>query len=261
MSRSKLFYILVFLFFVFSGARAAEPDFAKIFQGKDGCFILYDLKADKVVCQYNAARCAQRLSPCSTFKIAIAVMAFDKGILKDEGTTFKWDGVDRGNSNWNRDTSAQDWLKNSVVWVSQRITPQLGPVTITNYLARFDYGNRDISGGLTNFWLGSSLKISANEEIEFWKKLWRDQLPVSVRAMTLTKKIMPVEISPMGSRLAGKTGSHKALGWFVGHLDARDGEFLVAVNYTADIPSDGKIYPGMIAENLCQKILGKMGLY
>jgi beta-lactamase class D len=251
---------------IFSRAQAAEPDFAKIFQGKDGCFILYDLKTDKVVCQYNVARCGQELSPCSTFKIAISVMAFDKGILKSGNTTFKWDGIDRGNPNWNRDTSATDWLKNSVVWYSQRITPQLGAATITNYLARFDYGNQDISGGLTNFWLGSSLKISASEQIEFWKKLWRGQLPVSQRAMTLTKEIMPVDISPSGNRLAGKTGSHatatNSLGWFVGHLDTKDGEYLVAVNFTEDAPPPaGKIYPGMVAESLCQKILEEMRLY
>jgi beta-lactamase class D len=260
---SKL--ICFFLLLVFFRLHAAEPDFAKIFQGKDACFILYDLKTGKVVSQYNMARCAQQFAPCSTFKIPLAVMAYDQGILKDANTTFKWDGVERSNPNWNRDTSAQDWLKYSVVWFSQRITPQLGPATITNYLARFDYGNRDISGGLTNFWLGSSLKISANEEIEFWKKLWRDQLPVSMRAMTLTKKIMPLEISPSGNRLAGKTGSHttaqSALGWFVGHLDTKDGEYLVAVNYTGDPPPPGKMYPGMIAESLCQKNLAEMQLY
>src|SRR5580698_5493433 len=133
---SKL--ICLGLLLAFFQAGAAEPDFAKIFQGKDACFILYDLKTGKVVSQYNAARCEQKFSPCSTFKIAIAVMAYDQGILKDENTTFKWDGVERSNSNWNRDTSAQDWLKYSVVWFSQRITPQLGPATITNYLAQFD---------------------------------------------------------------------------------------------------------------------------
>jgi beta-lactamase class D len=262
---SKLIYVYIFLSLAYFQAQAAEPNFQNIFQDKDGCFVLYDLKSDKVVCQYNESRCQREFAPCSTFKIAIALMAFDKGILKDENTTYKWDGVDRGNPYWNRDTSATDWLKYSVVWYSQRITPQLGAPTIEDYLAKFDYGNRDISGGLTNFWLGSTLKISANEEIEFLKKLWRDELPVSPRAMALTKKIMPVEISPSGARLAGKTGSHStttnSLGWFVGHLDGKQGEYLVAVNYTEDKPPTGNIRPGMMAEKLCQKILEEMQLY
>jgi beta-lactamase class D len=262
---SKLIYVYIILSVAYFQANAVEPDFQNIFRGKDGCFMLYDLKADKVVCQYNESRCQWEFAPCSTFKIAIALMAFDKGILKDENTTYKWDGVDRGSPSWNRDTSATDWLKYSVVWYSQRITPQLGAATIENYLAEFDYGNRDISGGLTNFWLGSTLKISANEEIEFWKKLWRDELPVSQRAMALTRKIIPMEISPAGVMLAGKTGSHStktsSLGWFVGHLDCKQGEYLVAVNYGEDKPPARNTYPGMVAEKLCEKILEEMQLY
>ncbi len=261
----KLFFTFALIVLGFSRTQAAQPDFAKIFQGKDGCFVLYDLKTDKVKCQYNSARCATRFAPCSTFKITIALMAFDKGILRDENTTYKWDGVVRWNPNWNRDTSAAEWLKYSVVWYSQRITPQLGPVAITNYLAEFDYGNQDISGGLTNFWLGSSLKISANEQIEFLKKLWRNQLPVSDRAMTLTRKIVPLDVSSSGARLNGKTGSHatekSSLGWFVGHLETGDGEYLFAVNYTQDNPPAEKLPPGMISENLCKEILGELDLY
>lgn len=261
----KLVFCFTLISLFLSRVHAAEPDFAKIFQGRDGCFVLYDLKTDKVVCRYNEARCALRVSPCSTFKIAIALMAFDKGILKDEETTYKWDGIDHEIRDWNRDTSASDWLKYSVVWYSQRITPQLGPAAITNYLAGFDYGNQDISGGLTNFWLGSSLKISANEEIEFLKKLWRNQLPVSRRAMTLTRNIMPLDISPSGAQLNGKTGSRvtadKSLGWFVGHLQTKQGEYVFALNYTRNNPPNEKSYPGMIAEKLCKEVLGKLNLY
>ena len=261
----KLVCIFVFGSFISSHAAVAEPDFAKLFQGKDGCFILYDLKADKIVNHYNESRCSLRVSPCSTFKIAIALMAFDKGILQDEKTTYKWDGVDRGNLNWNRDTSAADWIKYSVVWFSQRITPHLGAATVRDYLAEFDYGNRDISGGLTNFWLGSTLKISADEEIQFLKKLWRNELPVSYRAMQLTREIMYIETTPSGLKLSGKTGSHwtskNALGWFVGHLEGSGAEYLVAVNYSGDNPPDTKSHPGIIAEDMSKKILEDLKLY
>ena len=69
------------------------------------------------------------MPPCSTFKVPLSLMAFDQGILQDENTTYRWDGVDRGIPQVNRDTSAADWIKNSVVWYSQRLTPQLGPET------------------------------------------------------------------------------------------------------------------------------------
>jgi beta-lactamase class D len=243
---------------------AAEIDFARHFQNKEGCFILYDLKADKTAYRFNETRCARREPPCSTFKVALSLMAFDQGILKDETTTFRWDGVDRGNPNWNRDTSAADWIKNSVVWYSQRLTPQLGPKTIKDYLARFDYGNQDISGGLTKFWLGSSLKISADEQLQFWERFWRGELPVSRHATDTTKKITFLETSPSGLTLSGKTGSHISendeLGWFVGHLEGTKGEYIVIVNFTGP-KSSAKEYPGLIAKGICTDILKDLNLY
>ena len=260
-------YLVLFLFavaFVPFTLPAADPDFSHNFQGKDGCFLLYDLKANKVVQRFNKKRCAQRFAPCSTFKVPLALMAFDRGILKDENATYKWDGVTHTIQSWNRDTSAADWIRNSVVWYSQRLTPQLGTVVLTNYLAIFDYGNRDISGGLTNFWLGSSLKISADEQLRFWERFWRGELPVSRHAAEMTKKITYQETSPSGMRLSGKTGSHlydkEDLGWFVGHLEGPKGEYLVVVNYSGPTSATNS-YPGLIARGICLDILGGLGLY
>jgi beta-lactamase class D len=264
--RKAIFHFLAIAMWMPFRLAAADPDFSSFFQGKDGCFLLYDLKADKLVQRYNARRCTLRVAPCSTFKIALALMAFDKGVLKDETITYKWDGVDRGNPLWNRDVSAADWIRNSVVWYSQRITPQLGSVTIKDYLARFDYGNEDISGGLTNFWLGSSLKISPDEQIQFLKKLWRGKLPASRHAIELTRKIMYLETSPSGTALSGKTGSHvwetNALGWFVGHIDGPHGEYLFVVNYSEENPPKLEAsYPGLTARNISKEILTKLELY
>ena len=81
---------------------AAEVEFSRYFQNKDGCFILYNLKAEKTVYRFNEKRCALRFPPCSTFKVALSLMALDQGILKDETTTYKWDGVQHEIPSWNR---------------------------------------------------------------------------------------------------------------------------------------------------------------
>ena len=70
--------------------------------------------------------CKKRVSPASTFKVPLALMAFDAGILKDEGSGMKWDGTKTSRQEWNRDQTAASWMKYSVVWFSQRLTPQLG---------------------------------------------------------------------------------------------------------------------------------------
>lgn len=263
MSRLIVRFLFAAIFIPFA-LPAVEVDFSRYFQGKDGCFLLYDLKANKIVERFNGKRCAQAFAPCSTFKVPLALMAFDYGILTDENTTYKWDGAHHEIQSWNRDTSAADWMKNSVVWYSQRITTHLGPETIKGYLAKFDYGNQDISGGLTTFWLGSTLTISADEQLRFWERFWTNGLPVSQRATDLTKKIIYLETSPAGMKLSGKTGSHttdkEELGWFVGHLEGPKGEYLVVVNYTGPT-SATKVYPGLVAREIGLDILRNLQLY
>jgi beta-lactamase class D len=259
-----ILFLLLITAYLHSTVTAAEVELSRYFQNKEGCFILYDMKADKPVYRFNEKRCALRVPPCSTFKVPLGLMAFDQGILTNANTTYKWDGVNRWNPNWNRDTSAADWIKYSVVWYSQRLTPQLGPEKIKDYLARFDYGNQDISSGLTNFWLGQSLKISADEQLRFWERFWTNGLPVSKRAADMTREITYLETSPSGMKLSGKTGSHISdrdeLGWFVGHLEGPKGEYLVVVNYSGPV-SPEVTYPGMVAQETCKKILEQIGLY
>ncbi|MFI5360761.1 MAG: penicillin-binding transpeptidase domain-containing protein [Elusimicrobiota bacterium] len=249
-------------------ARAAEPDFKKIFGDKDGCFILYDLKAGKTLTEYNKTACAERVFACSTFKVPLALMAFDRGLLKDENTPIKWDGFDRKNKDWNRDQTPKSWLKYSAVWVSQRLTPKIGMPKIEKYLADFHYGNQDMSGGITKAWLSSTLKISAEEQIEFFQRFWTGRLKVSPKAVDLTKKSMNAETDDSGSILTGKTGSGflgardspkgQRVGWFVGHLSHGSDEYVFALNFRGTNPSGPA---GEAAHSLTKKILGDMGLF
>lgn len=254
-------------------AEAGEPDFAKLFAGRDGCFELYDLKSAKLVVRFNPDRCAQRDSPCSTFKVPLALMAFDAGVLKDETSSLKWDGKKSSRETWNRDQTAATWMQNSVVWFSQRLTPMLGMEKVKSYLAEFDYGNQDMSGGLTTAWLSSSLEISPDEQLAFWRRFWREELPVSKHAFAMTKKITYIDTSKAGWTLHGKTGSGGAdargpngeaslwIGWFVGHVARGDREYLFVTSYTDRVPSSDDRPAGWIARGMSKKILETMGLY
>jgi len=128
-----------------SPALAGEPDFTRHFSGRDTCFELNDLKANKLVARSNPSRCAQRTSPCSTFKVPLALLAFDAGILKDETSAMKWDGTKTNRDAWNRDQAAATWIQNSVIWFSQRLTVQLGMEQVKAYLSRFDFGDAEFS--------------------------------------------------------------------------------------------------------------------
>lgn len=252
--------------------KAAEFTIQKShFERSDGCFIIYDLKNDQILSIYGEERCKQRYAACSTFKMPLAVMAFDAGILNDENTIFKWDGIKRSMESWNQDSTAASWMRNSVVWYSQRITPLLGKARLQSYLKAFSYGNQDISAGLTGAWLTisktdsdpgrGSLKISAFEQLDFLKRFWTGKLPVSPDAIDKTTRITFLETSPNGFTLHGKTGSgylddlQGDFGWFIGHIQGNAKEYLVITTFTRDRTISDARYPGMLAREITKAIL------
>ncbi len=244
------------------------------FENKEGCFLLYNLKTgsiDKVIGDEN---CKKSYPACSTFKVPLAVMAFDSVALRDEKVILKWDGRKDVRAESNKDHDARSWMKESIVWFSKRLTPRIGEKKLQQYLNKFKYGNKDLSAGITKAWLvspsdpGPALKITAYEQLEFMKKLWTDSLPASQRAMALTQEITFLEKSPRGFKLSGKTGSNffdkdqkVHLGWFIAHLEKEDKEYIIVTNFRDLIPREEKGYGGLRAKELTKEILNDVGLW
>ena len=269
--------ILLFLFiFINVASVSADPQGVQdaYFQNMDGCFLLYNMKTGVFEKVIGEARCRERFSPCSTFKVPLAVMAFDAGILKNEDQVLKWDGRRNSRDVANRDHNARTWMKDSIVWFSQRLTPELGGERLGKYLHAFHYGNEDMSAGITQAWLvapdaaGAALKISAYEQVEFMKNLWTGKLDASARAVQITKDITYLETSPGGFRLSGKTGSsfyHDnmkiRLGWFMAHVDNGVKEYIAVTNFSDLLPTDDALPGGPRAKEITKKILVEQGLY
>ncbi|OGR89828.1 MAG: hypothetical protein A3J74_03900 [Elusimicrobia bacterium RIFCSPHIGHO2_02_FULL_57_9] len=262
----KRFSLLVFaVLWIEGNLWAGELNLQQIFERKEGCFILYDLQSSTAVIKYNPGFCAQRHSPSSTFKIPIALMAFDQHMLGDENAVIKWDGIDRKVSRWNQDQTPVTWLRYSVVWVSRWITPQIGREQIKRYLSDFRYGNQDMSGGIDRAWLSSTLKISAEEQVEFLARFWRGKLGAAAQAIELTKKCLPYRKLESGSVLRGKTGSGflgdgRKIGWFAGYLKKDGQQYVFVTNFSdagrADDPKSG----GERAKAMTELILSGLGL-
>ena len=53
----------------------------------------------------------------------------------------------------------------------------------------------DATSELTRFWIGGSLSVSPEEQQAFWLKLYRNQIPVSTRAVEQVKAML---IQPTG---------------------------------------------------------------
>lgn len=181
----------------------------------------------------------ERITPCSTFKIALSLMGFDSGILQDENNPI-WlfqEGYDDFLESWKSSQTPQSWMKTSCIWFSRVLTTRLGIQKFQLYLAALDYGNQDVSGGLTKAWLASSLKISPIEQVAFIQKMLQKEHPISGYAIDMTKQLLFLEELPTGWKLFGKTGgttnkpdSKNELGWFIGWLEKGDEYFPFAYN-------------------------------
>jgi beta-lactamase class D len=203
--------------------------------------------------------CVQRLTPASTFKIALGLMGYDAGYLTDEhlpALPFR-EGYADWMPSWRATTDPTTWIKNSVVWYSQRLTEWLGEARFKRYVGAFGYGNQDLSGdpgkanGLTQAWLSSSLQISPLEELEFLHKVLTRALPVSARAYDMTSRITLVEVLPDGWEIHGKSGNGarqgadgrpdhtRQVGWFVGWA-SRDGRILAFARCLRDEAPNAK---------------------
>lgn len=201
-------------------------------------------------------------------------MGFDSGVLADESTTFRWDGTKHFIESWYKDSTAADWMKNSVVWYSQAITKKLGKKKLNDYLKSFGYGNADTTAGLDDAWLTpdkenptsqrGSLRLSAYDQIEFLKKFWRGQLKVSSRALELSKKISRVGESN-GFVLHGKTGTGyteglgASIGWFIAHVEGQGRELVAVTALTR--PTNAEGFSGPTAREMTKAILAEHGLW
>lgn len=212
------------LFFPFVHAFSAEEN-----------FLLLQNATDAVVFELGP-HIDERLPPACSFNIALSLMGYDAGILKDEKSPV-WDfqeGYDDYLESWKTPQTPLSWMTCSAVWYSKILAVQLGLENIQSYLALFEYGNQDISGGLAkpgpanSAWLNSSLKISAKEQVHFIQKMVGGTLPISANAVDMTKALLFKEELAEGWKLFGKTGmgsirdeegKNLNFRWFVGWIE------------------------------------------
>lgn len=208
------------------------------------CTLVIEASSGAVL--HEEGDCDSRVTPASTFKLPLAVIGYDAGVLQDSQhpvLSFQSGDPDWGGENWTRDTTPRDWLRYSVVWYSQRITHALGAEAFAQRVAALGYGNADVTGdpghdnGLERAWIASSLRISPREQAQFLQALVQDALPVSRAAMEKTRAI--VQTHSAGSwNVHGKTGAAyprradrsfdyaRGWGWFVGWAEQGDQQLI-----------------------------------
>ena len=198
----------------------------------------------------NEARAKQRLPPFSTFKIPNSLIALDLGVVDNLEQKLSFDPEtypveEWWPKNWYAEPlNLNDAFTYSAVPVYQEIAVKINPVRMQSFVDQFNYGNRDISSGIDTFWLNGSLKISSREQVAFIRKMYRKELSVEKRSLSLLKEIMLVEETDQykfyAKTGAGRTDNGRMLGWYVGFVENKSGTYYFALNLDGATFSDVK---------------------
>jgi beta-lactamase class D len=241
MKLAKLTFSLLLI--VSYGVVAAHAqDLSAFFKGINGAFVVYDMKNDRYV-RYNERRCRQRFSPKSTFKIPNSLIGLETSVIRDAEFVIQWNREKyppQANWNqepfvhWGKDHTLRSAIKYSVLWYYRELALRVGSQPMQKYVAALNYGNKDASGRVDNFWLNDVLKISADEQVEFLKAFYNGRLPVSTRTTEIVKDILVLEKAP-SYKLSGKTGGgpideRTYIGWFVGYLESDGNVYFFTIN-------------------------------
>ena len=161
-------------------------DLSSCFQGYEGSFVLYNMAQDTWNI-YDMDRAALRVSPDSTYKIYDALIGLEAGVITPEASTMEWNRELYPFQEWNADQTLQSAMSASVNWYFQEIDKQLGTSAIDRYIREIRYGNENTKGGLSSYWMESSLKISPIEQVELLRKLYENNLGFGIQNVNAVK--------------------------------------------------------------------------
>ncbi|VBB44415.1 Beta-lactamase [uncultured Desulfatiglans sp.] len=202
------------------------------FLGREGSFVLVDC-ASGDDWTFRARNAAERLPPCSTFKIWNTLIGLETGILSSPDQAFYlWDGVERSFPAWNRDLTLKEAFQASCVPAFQDLARRIGSERMQSWIDKVGYGDRDISAGIDVFWLPAkgrkTVLISPAEQANLIRELVTGRLPFSQGSLSVMRELMFTTRTERGT-LYGKTGSGTdgrgifVLGWFVGYVVTESG--------------------------------------
>jgi len=245
--------------FHFQGDNVIYTDLSYFFGGLDGSFVLYDLGTGMHTI-HNRDMSVTRVSPNSTYKILSGLIALETGALDARDTRREWDGTVHPFDAWNQNQCLVSAMGYSVSWYFQALDTQVGMEKLHFYLTQLSYGNQNLSGGIGDFWVESSLGISPLEQVFFLVNLYRNNtlfdaghVDTMIDALRLSERD--------GAVLSGKTGTgvingSVVNGWFVGYVLTGGDTYVFATYIVGDEDAGGSI-----AARITLSILESMGIY
>ncbi len=240
----KLFFLTSTLFLLIScSGKESNEDFQKVLVPEfqiildsalvDGAILIYDLEQN-IYYSNDFERAKKGNLPASTFKIPNSIIALETGVVENDSTLFRWDGEERAMSIWEQDLVFRDAFHFSCVPCYQEIAREIGVEQMRSHLDKFDYGNITVdSSSIDIFWLVGESKINQLEQVDFLKKFYTSELPISGRTNMLMRELMVIEETEEYT-ISGKTGwsirNGNNNGWFVGYIELPEQTYFFATN-------------------------------
>ncbi|MCT7990116.1 class D beta-lactamase [Laspinema olomoucense] len=227
---------------------AENFNFGQHFQelGVEGSIIIGELNSDRLW-QHNPKRNQTPFPTASTFKILNSLIALETGVIPHELAVLTWDGIPRTIPTWNRDLNLKEAFKLSAVWFYQVLARRIGYERMQQWITQVGYGNQNIGTPeeIDQFWLQGNLQITPQEQVQFLRRLYNNDLPFSEQTLTLVKEIMIYEQTP-DYTIRAKTGwfgfgneSLQNIGWFVGYVETKNNAYFFATNIDVNKAEDG----------------------
>lgn len=236
-----------------------NEDLSEYFKDYNGSFVLYEENTGYYII-YNENGVTKRVSPDSTYKIYSALFALESNNISSNSSMITWDKIKYPYDSWNQDQTLNTAMKNSVNWYFQALDRKTGLQTLKSYFNKIEYGNQDLSGGLSNYWIESTLKISPMEQVKLLTNFYYNKFQFESKNVSAVKDAMLLS-SSNGANLYGKTGTgsvdgKNVNGWFVGFVEAKDSTYFFATNIQNNDNSNGSN-----AANITLSILKDKNIY
>jgi len=211
-----------------------SADLANYFPGidpDDATFVVYNPSSGQII-RHNTVRAQQRFIPASTYKIANSLIALETEVAAGAEHVIPWDNALKPaegfwSPEWSGNHTLRSAMRLSVYWYYQALAREIGAKRMQEYLDKFNYGNRNLGGGIDRFWLYGELRISPDEQVRFLERMYNNKLGISEKSTRIVKEILVLEENA-NYRLSGKTGTAdvtptRELAWLVGFVE-RDGD-------------------------------------
>jgi len=244
--------------------RIVISEFNTIIESTDvkGSILIYDFENNKYYS--NDFQWAEKGNlPASTFKIPNSIIALETGIVEDDSTLFKWYGEKRYLKNWEQDLIFKQAFHYSCVPCYQEVARKIGEKNMSKHLNKIDYGNMKVDSlNIDSFWLKGESRINQFQQIDFLKRFYNSELPISKRTEMIMKRMMVIEHNSI-YKLSGKTGwsikNGNNNGWFIGYVETQNKTYFFASNIEPKKQFDMTKFP-MIRKDVTLKAFKQMKL-